>query len=425
MDPQLYRAAKLGDVKLLKQVVNEDSSRLQRVTPQGNTALHVSVSFGRIDFVEEVYAELLKHNTNLEGDTDCGRRLSLLTKMNSAGDTALHEAIREGHTSIAKFLIEKILSWHSDVHDVENGNTSLGRETIRMRNKSENTALHEALLRNDLEMVELLIRADPDGLGHPNYDADAEGRGESPLYMAAKDGRLDIINKILNICPSAAHGGPHGRTALHVAVVQGHLDAVTVLLEKKGELVNKEDENGRTALHYAVAWEESHKIIQKLLSQDTSSVYQLDKYGLSPLHIAALQSSFSVFRVLIECCPDFGELLDRNRRNVLHYAVMSKDLDKIKFGIEQLEREKLINHPDDDGNTPLHLAASQGSLKLMELFISNERVDKTAMNNNGQTADEIYLNAVSSFNGLITFIKAVSPFFPDGAAARPACAVQI
>ncbi|XP_042514009.1 ankyrin repeat-containing protein At5g02620-like [Macadamia integrifolia] len=406
MDPQLYRAAKVGDVILLRQVVTGDSSRLLRVTPKGNTALHVSVSFGHIDFIQEVYAALLEHNTGLEGDTDYGRRLSLLTQVNLVGDTALHVAIREGHTSIAKFLIEKILPWPFEDHDVENGNSSLAREMIRMRNKSKNTALHEALRRYDLEMVELLIEADPHDLGHPNYDADAEG-GESPLYLAARDGRLDIVNKILDICPSAAHSGPHGRTALHVAIVEVHLDVVEVLLVKKGELADKIDENGRTALHYAMSLERSHKIVQQLLSHDTSSVYKVDKDGLSSLHIAALNSSIEVFRELIECCPDFGELQDTNRRNVLHYAVMSKDLDKIKFAFEQLEREEFINQPDEDGNTPFHLLAEQGSIKLMEPFISNVRVDTMARNKNGQTVDEIFLNTIPIVEGLSSFIKAL------------------
>ncbi|XP_042514346.1 ankyrin repeat-containing protein NPR4-like [Macadamia integrifolia] len=274
-----------------------------------------------------------------------------------------------------------------------------------MRNKSKNTALHEALRRYDLEMVELLIEADPHDLGHPNYDADTEG-GESPLYLAARDGRLDIVNKILDICPSAAHSGPHGRTALHVAIVEVHLDVVEVLLVKKGELADKIDENGRTALHYAVSLERSHRIVQQLLSHDTSSVYKVDKDGLSALHIAALNSSIEIFRELIECCPDFGELQDINHRNVLHYAVMSKDLDKIKFALEQLELEEFINQPDEDGNTPFHLLAEQGSIKLMEPFISNVRVDTMARNKNGQTVDEIFLNTIPIVEGLSSFIKA-------------------
>ncbi|XP_043723673.1 protein ACCELERATED CELL DEATH 6-like [Telopea speciosissima] len=392
MDAQVYRAAQLGDITLLRQVVNQDSSRLLKVTPQENTAIHVSVSFGHIDFVKEMYAALLQHNSSLEGHTDYSRSLSLLTQVNSKGDTALHVVAREGYASIAEFLIEKILPWSSD-HDVESGISSLAGEKIRMRNKSKNTALHEAVRRNDLVMVNLLIRADPDDLGHPNYDADAEG-GESPLFLAARGGCLKILNQIFLICPSAAHSGPHGRTALHVAVVEGHLDVVKMLLEKKEELVNKVDENGRTALHYAASKTRSHKIVQQLLRHDTSSVYQLDKDGLSPLHIAALESSIEVYRELIQCCPDSVELLDKKHRNVLHFAVMSKNLQKISFALEQLELKEIINQPDDDGNTPFHLAAKQCSLVLMGQFSSNKRVDLKATNNNGQTATDIFVNRI-------------------------------
>ncbi|XP_042482302.1 protein ACCELERATED CELL DEATH 6-like [Macadamia integrifolia] len=392
MDLQFYRAAKLGNITLLRQLVNEDPSRLLRVTPQAeNTAIHVSVSFGHIEIVKEVYAVLLQHNSSLEGDTDYSRSLSLLTQVNSKGDTALHVAAREGHTSVAEFLIQKILPWPSD-NDVESGSnssSSLAREKIRMRNKTKNTALHEAVRSNNLVMVNLLTGADPD-LGHPNYDVDVEG-GESPLFLAARSGSSKILNQIFRICPSPAHDGQHGRTALHVAVVEGHLGVVKMLLEKKGEIVNKVDENGRTALHYAVSKTWGHKIVKQLLMLDTSSVYKLDKDGLSPLHIAAFGSSIKVFKELIQCCPDSVELLDKKCRNVLHFAVISKNYKKIRYVLQQLELKEIVNQPDDDGNTPLHHAAKQCDLGHMGLLCSNRRVDLKAMNNNDETAIDIFI----------------------------------
>ncbi|XP_043693299.1 ankyrin repeat-containing protein BDA1-like [Telopea speciosissima] len=166
-------------------------------------------------------------------------------------------------------------------------------------------------------------------------------------------------------------------------------DVVKILIEKKRELVNKIDENGRTPLHYAASKTWGHKIVQQLLRLDTSSAYKQDKHGLSPVHIAALKSSIKVFGELIHWCPDSVKLLDKNRCNVLHFAVMSKDYKKIKFALQQVVLEKLVNQPDDDGNTPFHLVAIQGSLQLMKLFLSNTSVDIKATNKKGQTADAI------------------------------------
>ncbi|KAJ4979408.1 hypothetical protein NE237_010188 [Protea cynaroides] len=355
MDIQIYTAAKLGNTALFRQVVNQDYYRLLKVTPQGNTAMHVSVRFGHIELVKEVYAALvLQHNSSLEGDTDYSRSLSLLTQVNSVGDTALHIAAKQGHVSIAEFLIQKILPhWYSD-HDIE-----VARGKIRMRNNSNYTAIHEAIRMNDLEMVKTLIKAEPDSW-RPIFDADVE-----------------------------AHGGPHGRTALHEAVIEEHPEVVEILLQKKGrELVNKVDENGRTALHYAAS-QICHSIVQQLLRHDTYSAYQLDEDGLSPLHIAALKSSISVLIELIQCCPDAGELLDKNGRNVLHFAVMSKDSKKIRFILKQPELKELINQADVDGNTPCHLAAKEGSSRIMGYFYYTSRLDLRATNNNGQTAADI------------------------------------
>ncbi|XP_042487705.1 ankyrin-1-like [Macadamia integrifolia] len=266
-------------------------------------------------------------------------------------------------------------------------------------------------------MVKLLTETDPK-LQNPNYDVDhEEGLGESPLYLAAGNGRLDILNQIFLICPSPAHGGPHGWTALHVAVVERRLSVVKILLEKMGGLVDKANKNERTALHYAIsdgAFQITQqllrgckpsgdlKIVKQLVSHDTSSAYKLDKDGLSPFHIAALESSILVFRELIKCCPDSGELLDKKHRNVLHFAVMSEDFKKIRFALKQQELEELVNKADDDGNTPFHLAATLGNFELVKHFLSNRRVDVKAINNKGQTAIENFQSIQERNTALIS-----------------------
>ncbi|XP_042487786.1 protein ACCELERATED CELL DEATH 6-like [Macadamia integrifolia] len=109
------------------------------------------------------------------------------------------------------------------------------------------------------------------------------------------------------------------------------------------------------------------KIEKQLVRHNTSNAYKLDKDSFSPLHIAALESSIQLFQELIKWCPDSGELVDKKRRNVFHFAVMSEDFKKIKFALKQQELEELVNKADDDGNNPFHLAATIGNLIFFQI----------------------------------------------------------
>ena len=85
--------------------------------------------------------------------------------------------------------------------------------------------------------------------------------------------------------------------------------------------------------------------------------YVSDKNGHSPLHIAAEKGHINAIEQIIFYCPDTGELLDRNGRNALPFAVLGGRANVVKYMLRTTELEGLINEADYDGNTPLHMAA--------------------------------------------------------------------
>ncbi|KAL6283859.1 hypothetical protein ACE6H2_014788 [Prunus campanulata] len=197
MDPRLYKSAESGDVCFLKQLLNDDPMLLYQLTPRENTALHIAVQFGHKNVTAEIYS----------------RCRSLLTQPNLDGDTPLHVAARVGRFSIVNYLVRETLS----MSQVEFGNMSSKMlETLRVRNRGNNTVLHEAVRNGHNKVAEFLLKIDPKLACFENE------AGESPLYLAAREGLLDILNQILQSSPSSAHGGSDGQTALHAAVVEKH-----------------------------------------------------------------------------------------------------------------------------------------------------------------------------------------------------------
>ncbi|KAJ6417327.1 hypothetical protein OIU84_003108 [Salix udensis] len=363
MDSRLFRVAKSGNVFVLRQLLNENPRLLTKLTPQGNTPLHIAVQFGHKGVVVEIYKR-------------CG---SLLTRLNSSGDSPLHVAARCGHLSTIDFLVREVLS--AERISAENGETGKF-DMLRQGNKVNNTVLHEAVRNGNRSVVQLLLRVDPKLACFENY------AGESPLFLAAREGKKDILNQILISAPSSAHGGSEGQTALHAAVIERHSDITEILLREKPHLITEADHHGRTPLYYA-AFLGDCKAVGRLLELDKSIAYLFDKRGHSPLHVAAMYGHANVIKRIIHNCPDSGELLDLNGRSVLHFAVLSGKVNVVRCVLEVAELQCLVNQADNGGNTPLHLAAIERQTRILRWLIWDERVDHRVKNENGHSVFDI------------------------------------
>lgn len=196
MDPKLHKAAMSGDLHFLESWTEDNNSNfLCQATPKKNTVLHVAAEFNHSKFVQEV-----THRCPL-----------LLYQANSKGDTPLHVAATVGCSKIVGFLISHAKTLEVDV---EGGQVESHKELLRMVNMDKDTALHCAIRNGHEQSVKLLIEAD---LELTNLTNSAD---ESPLYLAASRGSINMAELILKVSPTASsHVGPNGITALHGAVV--------------------------------------------------------------------------------------------------------------------------------------------------------------------------------------------------------------
>ncbi|KXX75952.1 Ankyrin-1 [Madurella mycetomatis] len=192
-----------------------------------------------------------------------------------------------------------------------------------------------------------------------------------------------------------------GRNPIHIAAICGHRE---LLIEMWGALSHKDVElasvletkglDGMTPLHLAVkgCHEECVKYLLGLLEQCKRSPSEVDAWGRSPIHLAAIMRHPGIARQLLvnDARPDkvdnFGrtplaylgdlkrsgtkdspqqmaeELMgawknldakDENKKTLLHYAVELLDEDKIRH---YLSKDPPVDAADKDGQTPLHLA---------------------------------------------------------------------
>ena len=106
------------------------------------------------------------------------------------------------------------------------------------------TALHEAVVKPDAQVAEILIRA-----GASVNAKDRQGR--TPLHAAAASGRLNAVRLLIAAGANVNAQDRDGWTPLHCAAVHDYGSITTVLLNA-GARVNPQDKDGGTPLDWAV-----------------------------------------------------------------------------------------------------------------------------------------------------------------------------
>ncbi|GLJ46405.1 hypothetical protein SUGI_0977980 [Cryptomeria japonica] len=355
MDSRLYRAAVVGNIYTLNQLLRAKLNVLLEVTPLGNSALHIAVSRGNLRFIERLLQ--VANRNSVAG-------YEFLRAKNSDGNTAVHIAAFHGHDKLVEVLLQII------ERDVEAG------DILSSVNWEGNTALHEAAKGGNGRVVEILLRHDHDG-GLVGALNDA---GETALFTAAEGGHSDIVEILLPFMTS--HIGlkrSDGQTPLHSAVFNRHIGVAVKLVEHRPEMVKQADEFGRTALHMAAlsppffpfqaGLSSYHFMVQigeLLLQKDNSLCYREDREKQSPLHIAVKEGKYDLVRIILMYARDCRELVDINGRKPLHLAVITAVriseesnfavLFQFKNMMLSLMSKRSLNHCDNSGHTPLQIA---------------------------------------------------------------------
>ncbi|XP_042478006.1 protein ACCELERATED CELL DEATH 6-like [Macadamia integrifolia] len=266
----------------------------------------------------------------------------------------------------------------------------------RTQNHDGSTALHEALRNNHEDVALHLLNLDIEHLVRV-----VNAKDESPLYLAAEAGFVRVLTEILTPGRRLSFAGPKGQTPLHAAVFYSASSAgsqkfinkkatksIELLHKQNPELIRTRDSSGKTALFHA-AQLNSLKIIRLLLELDASSAYICDNEGLPPLLVASSIGRPASVRAILDAYPSSIEFYDDTGRNALHLAVMNCDVFKFKRLLRMPEMMTLINEPDKEGNTPLHLATMGHRYDKVLALLSHKHVDLTAKNNNGHTAFDV------------------------------------
>src|SRR5262249_6351600 len=167
------------------------------------------------------------------------------------------------------------------------------------------TALHWATRSDDLETVELLIKAGANVKATNRY-------GMTPLHQACANGSARIVEALLKAGADPNSALPEGETALMTAARTGNADTVKVLLEHGADVNPKEAWRGQTALMWAAA-EGNSEVIRLLLARG-ADMHVRSNGGFTAFLFAIREGRIGAVRTFLELGADLNESLQVRRR---------------------------------------------------------------------------------------------------------------
>jgi ankyrin repeat protein len=189
--------------------------------------------------------------------------------------------------------------------------------------------------------------------------------GGTALHWASGKGRMGCVELLLRYKsdPQArlSKGGGRGRTPLHYAARNGHLDVCKLLVCGADVPADAKAYDRTTPMHLAV-WQGHLEVADWLLSV-CDNLHSLNEYGCDVSHWAAMRGDVPTARWLV------GKGVTMRTTNLvghtsLHKAAQLGHGEFVRYLAEELGIDPRQLELDRDGNSPAGLARAKGHEQL-------------------------------------------------------------
>ncbi|HEY0962789.1 MAG TPA: ankyrin repeat domain-containing protein [Pseudomonadales bacterium] len=261
-----------------------------------------------------------------------------------------------------------------------------GASDVNLPEADGMTALHYAVLNDDLAVVTALIGAGADIHAASRY-------GVTPVYLAAQNGSAPVLAVLLDAGADPNQLYREGETALMTAARTGDVDTVKLLLDNGAKVDEREQWHGQTALMWAAA--QGHAELIPLLVERGAKVNATsnvevwerqvtdeprDKWlppgGMTPLMFAAREGCLACIEPLLDAGADIDAATPKGITALLG-AIINGHYD-VAYALAEAGAK--VNLVDDTGRSPLYAA-----------------VDFHSMPESNRPSPDVYVNEHTAF----------------------------
>ncbi|XP_010739701.1 B-cell lymphoma 3 protein homolog [Larimichthys crocea] len=209
--------------------------------------------------------------------------ISLATRQDEDGDTALHIAVVQGELAMVYKLIELL---------------QLAHRSLDIYNNLRQTPLHLAVITQQANMVEILLRegADPAAL---------DRNGQTAVHLCCEYDQRNCLSVLLSCASSSTCleiRNYEGLSPLHLAVLRGHEHLARMLLDAGADINAMDIKSGQSPLMHAV--ESNNADMVHFLIERSCDVNSQSYSGNTALHSACGRGQADTVRLLLKSGAD-------------------------------------------------------------------------------------------------------------------------
>ena len=247
----------------------------------------------------------------------------------------------------------------ANIDDAGELNVFLSNTNLNVQNNEGNTVLHLAIKQDNIRVVKILLGSPTVDVNIPNHENDTplelsgdEATGEifrlllkrpdlevqlKPIYIfenAFIGGHEDIVNTLLQHPRfDINHVYTNKTTPLVFVIWKGIEPSLFIKFLSLPNLdLNKQNDVGNTALHFAAVSKDRIRYLEILLSQPTIEIDAVNNEGDTPLSFAVHNTNRKAVNLLLFRKAD-KSIVDHKGRNVIELTTDTKIINSL-IGIQ-------------------------------------------------------------------------------------------
>ncbi len=212
----------------------------------------------------------------------------------------------------------------------------------------------------------------------PNAVINAQNRyGMSALHLAASQAHLACCQALCEREASLTLPNAQGQFPLYCVLTDSsrsgaasaarQAEVFRYLWQRNPNTIKQRDCYDQNALHLMAIYDHI-ELLEEAIQQDRNLVLNCNTHGSAPIHAAIDHQQMLAVQAILATVPEAVTLPGHKLRLPLHYAVLAKDEDMVRYCCQINHDPDVINARDDDAKTAWMMASEHHEQEILDIL---------------------------------------------------------